>query len=57
MQKLYSQKDQIREEYYKNKLEYEIEKDEIFHYEWMAKEKQRLVDREKQKTERIEARK
>lgn len=34
-----------------------MEKDQIYHSEWIAKEKQKLIDRERQRQERIEARK
>jgi len=47
----------MREAYYKDKLEYEIESDEIKHNEWIANQKQRFIDREEQKKQRIEARK
>ena len=57
MQKLYSQKNQVREDYFQAKLEFEIEKDAIHHSDWIAKEKQRIAEREKQRLERIEARK
>jgi hypothetical protein len=35
-------------------LEYEIERDQIQHAEYVSREKQRLIDREIQKKERIE---
>lgn len=57
LQKLYDQKNEAKEEYYKNKLEWEIEKDEIYHNEWIAKKKQELIDREARKKEIIEERK
>lgn len=57
LQTLYDKKNAMREEYFKAKLEFELERDEVYHSEWIAKEKQRLIDREKQRLERIEARK
>ena len=57
MQACYAKKDEIKEDYFKNKLEYEIEKNEISHLEWLAKQKQNLIDREDAKRKRIEERK
>ena len=57
LEKLYAQKNTVKEEYYKNKLEFETEKDEIYNLEWMAKEKQRILDFETEKVRRIEVRK
>lgn len=53
----YAQKDELREEFHKGKLEYEIEHDLIRHNEWIAQQKERLLHREKQKEERLAARK
>jgi hypothetical protein len=36
----------VREAYFKAKLEFELEKDEIYHAEWILKEKNRLIERE-----------
>lgn len=47
----------MREAYFKAKLEYELEKDEIYHAEWIVKEKNRLIEREQAKIRRIEERK
>lgn len=57
MQAIYNQKDQLREEYHKAKLEFEIENDEIKHFEHLARVKETLLNREKAKQERMEARK
>ena len=39
MQILYSKKDELREEYFKNKLDYELEHEEVRHAEWVANQK------------------
>lgn len=54
---MYDRKNETREEYFKAKLEFEIQRDEIYHVEKLAKQKQQFIDRERQKVERIEARK
>jgi hypothetical protein len=57
LQACYTKKDEIKEAYFKDKLEYEIEKNEISHLEWLARQKQTLIDREEGKKRRIEERK
>lgn len=57
LNKLYAKKTEIREQYYKTKLEFEIERDELHLADYIAREKQRLIDREQYKKERIEAKK
>jgi hypothetical protein len=39
LQTLYTTKAETKEEYFKSKLEYEIEYDEIRHSEWIANQK------------------
>jgi hypothetical protein len=39
LQTLYTTKAETKEEYFKTKLEYEIEYDEIRHSEWIANQK------------------
>ena len=43
--------------YYKSKLEFEIENDEIYHVEWIARQKQKLISQEEHKKIRQEERK
>ena len=57
LQKHFSKKDELREEYFKNRLEYELENDAIRHAEWIAREKAYLLEREQRKQEKIAARK
>lgn len=57
MQTLFDKKNECREAYFKSKLEYEIEKDEIYHAEWIARELEKIIEREKAKIRRIEERK
>ena len=57
MQKHYDKKEEIREEYYKNKLEFETELDQIRHVERIAKEKIRLIEFEESRKQRLEAKK
>jgi chromosome segregation ATPase len=57
LQALYDKKNTVREHYFKEKLEFELEKAEIYHAEWIAKEKNRLIEREQAKLRRIEERK
>lgn len=57
LNKLFDRKNEVREEFFKAKLEYEIQKDEISHAEWIKRQKEQLVEREKEKAERIAARK
>jgi len=54
---LFQKKNDLREDYYKDKLAFETEKDEINQIEWMAREKQKIIDREENKKKRIEERK
>ena len=54
---MYTKKDEVREQYYKDKLEYEIENDQIRHAEWISNQKQRLIEKEEYKKKRIEERK
>ena len=56
LQKYYTQKDQEREEFYKARLEYETQVDQIRHIDWITKQKQYLEEREKGKQERLVAR-
>lgn len=53
----YEQKDQLREDFHKAKFDFEVENDLIRHNDWIAREKERLVVREKAKEERVAARK
>lgn len=55
--KIHAQKDEARENYYKAKLEYELEADEIYHKEQVARRKQQLVEREEYRKKIIEERK
>lgn len=57
LDKLFDRKDETREEYFKAKLDYEIQKDQIAHAEWIKRQKEQLAEREKLKAERIEAKK
>jgi chromosome segregation ATPase len=57
LQKVFDLKDATREEHFKNRYEYQIEQDEIKYAERIAREKQRLIDAEKLKQERIAAQK
>lgn len=47
----------MREEYFKSKLEYEIERDVINNADWMLRQKTKLEDRENLKKKIIEERK
>lgn len=47
----------MREQFYKERLEYEIESQEQYHFEWIAREKLRLLENEKHKQERLTVRK
>lgn len=57
LNKLFSKKHDIKEQYYKTKLEHSLERIQINHAEYIAREKQRLIDREALKKERIAQRK
>lgn len=57
LNKFYAQKDELREEFHKQKLEFEIELELIRHTEWITREKERLVARDTVKQERLTARK
>jgi chromosome segregation ATPase len=57
VQALYNQKDQLREEYHKALYEFQIENDQIKHFEHLARVKEGLINREKAKQERIAVRK
>ena len=57
LQTLYDKKNLIREEYFQTKLEFELERDEIYQQEWIVKQKQRILDNEKYRLEKIESRK
>jgi len=57
LNKFYAQKDELREEFHKQKLEFEIELELIRHTEWITREKERLVTRDTVKQERLTARK
>jgi len=57
LQKVFDLKDATREEHFKNRYEFQIEQDEVRYAERIAREKQRLVDAEKLKQERINAKK
>jgi hypothetical protein len=47
----------LKEEYYKGKLEYEIEFDEIRHKEWISREKLWIIEQEESRVKRLEERK
>jgi hypothetical protein len=36
MQECFTKKDELREEYFKNKLDYELEHEDIKHSEWIS---------------------
>ena len=57
LQKFYDKKNQMREDYFQLKMEFELERDEVYHAEWVAREKQKLIDNQKFRQEKIEARK
>lgn len=57
MKGYYADKDQLREAYYKEKWEYEVEQNYIYHIERMRKDKQRLIDDKEYKTKKLEERK
>jgi hypothetical protein len=57
LNELFKKKDVLREAYYKDKLEFEIQKDEVNHIEWMTRQKQYFIDREENRKKRIEERK
>lgn len=57
LNKLFDRKNEVREEFFKAKLEFEIQKDEISHAEWIKRQKEQLAEREKEKAERVAARK
>lgn len=57
IQESYDKKYEIREAYYKGKLEFDIEKAEISQNEWMANQKQRIIEHEEYKQTKIEERK
>jgi hypothetical protein len=57
LNKIHEKKNEERELYYKAKLEYELESDIIYHSDWIAKEKARLIEREEYKKKVIEERK
>lgn len=56
LKEIYSQKDEVREEYYKTKFEYEVENDEIKHFEHIVRVKETLGLRDQQRQERLAAR-
>ena len=47
----------MKEAYYKQKLEFEIEQNTVRHIERMARDKQRLIDEKEYKAKKIEERK
>jgi uncharacterized coiled-coil DUF342 family protein len=49
----YEQKDQLREEFHRAKFEFELENDLIRHNEWIAREKERLLFKQREKEERL----
>ena len=51
---MYSNKDNIREEYWKGRYDYKKQREEITHIEWMQRQKDRIVQRAAQKQERDE---
>lgn len=57
IQELQDKKYETKEAYYKEKYEYDLERAEISQIEWMAKEKQRIIDQEQYKQKKIEERK
>ena len=57
MNDVIEKKKEEKEQYYKEKLEFEIEQDQIRHGEYIAKAKQRLQDKAEEKKKRLEERK
>lgn len=53
----YTKKDELREEFFKARWEFEIENDLVRHNEWILREKERIKERDNAKQARIEARK
>ena len=47
----------IKEEYYQNKFDYEVENEAIKYSEWIQKQKTYIIEKEKKKEERLNARK
>ena len=57
LQALYTKKDEIREEYFKNCYEFELERDKIKYAEWIRNTKQNKVEYEEKKKKLIEEKK
>ena len=53
----FEKKNELKEDYYKGKLEYEIEFDEIRHKEWISREKIWIIEQEESRVKRLEERK
>lgn len=53
---LFEQKDVKREEYWKARFDFEIQKEEIAHIEWMHRQKERVLNRESEQKQLVEER-
>jgi hypothetical protein len=56
MSDLFEQKDQKREEFWKARFEFEIQKEEIAHIEWMVRQKDKVINRESEQKQLVEER-
>lgn len=57
LNKVFANKDALREEFFKARYEFEVEQDLLRHIDQITKDKERLVNKEKAKEERLQARK
>lgn len=57
MGKIQEKKKEEKEHYYKAKLEFELEDNELYHYERMAKDKAYLIEKEERRKKVVEERK
>jgi uncharacterized coiled-coil DUF342 family protein len=50
----FSKKDELREQYFKNRYDYEIQRAEINHINWIKDQKERIIAREAEKVQLAE---
>lgn len=53
---LFESKDVKREEYWKSRYDFEMQREEILHIEWMQKQKERVINRENEQKQMQEER-
>lgn len=54
--KLYAEKREQSEEYWKSKYDHKLQKEEIMHIQWMQRQKQRVVDQESERQALVQER-